>query len=99
MQASKFILALALVVCVGEGPRAAGIALAIAPSGSFSSAQQRGERAASRLRDNVGVHRVQWGYSRRCVTDYGVCFLPYPAPVGQICFCRTPYGPVPGIVL
>jgi hypothetical protein len=87
------------VICVGESPRSAGTASTIASDAGFSSAQQRAGRAGSQSSANTGLQRVQWGTPMRCVTDYGVCFLPYPAPIGMSCFCRTVYGPVPGIVL
>lgn len=33
-----------------------------------------------------------------CVTSMGACMLPYQAPRGSSCVCRTPYGPAYGVV-
>jgi hypothetical protein len=38
-------------------------------------------------------------FGGRCLTPQLWCIMAVPAPVGSSCFCTTPYGPVPGVVV
>jgi len=42
---------------------------------------------------------AQFIFGQRCQTPQAVCFLGAPAPVGTRCFCPTPFGPAPGVVV
>ena len=42
---------------------------------------------------------AQFIFGQRCQTPQAVCFLSAPAPVGTRCFCPTPFGPAPGVVV
>jgi len=38
-------------------------------------------------------------FGQRCATQQGLCFMGQPGLVGQSCWCPTPYGPVPGVIV
>ena len=42
---------------------------------------------------------AQFIFGQRCQTPQVVCVLGAPAPVGTRCFCPTPFGPAPGVVV
>jgi hypothetical protein len=45
------------------------------------------------------THLAQFIFGQRCQTPQVVCFLGAAAPVGTRCFCPTPFGLAPGIVV
>lgn len=54
---------------------------------------------AAQAADAPRQQLAQFIFGLRCQTPQAVCNLGAPAPVGTRCFCPTPFGPAPGVVV
>lgn len=54
---------------------------------------------AAQLTDLPRWQMAQFFFGQRCQTAQVWCFMAAPAPVGTRCFCPTPFGAAPGVVV
>lgn len=53
-------------------------------------------RQSRRQRSGIPGPSPRSGFATACMTQAGACSLP-PGPIGVVCTCFTPMGPIPGI--